>query len=41
MSQQPNQQVVRIATDDKATPLTKNQKTFNRLTSRIGEQEQD
>ncbi|HEX9955895.1 MAG TPA: hypothetical protein VGA96_01520 [Fibrella sp.] len=41
MSQQPNQQVVRIAADDKTTPLSKNQKTFNRLTSRIGEQEEE
>ncbi|MEZ0539896.1 hypothetical protein [Fibrella arboris] len=37
MSQQPHQQVVRIATTT-AVPLSKNQKTFNRLTSRIGEQ---
>lgn len=39
MSQKPQQQVVRIATVDEATPLSKNQKTFNRLTSRIAEQE--
>lgn len=38
MSKQP-QQIVRIVTDDKATPLSKNQKTFNRLTARIAEQE--
>lgn len=39
MSKQTQQQVVRIAPDDKATPLSKNQKTFNRLTARIAEQE--
>ena len=39
MSKQPQQQVVRIAPDDKATPLSKNQKAFNRLTARIAEQE--
>ncbi|MBO0949047.1 hypothetical protein [Fibrella forsythiae] len=39
MNKQPHQQVVRIATDAKATPLSKNQKTFNQLTARVAEQE--
>lgn len=39
MSKQFQQQVVRIASEDKATPLSKNQKAFNRLTARIAEQE--
>lgn len=41
MSKQPQQQIVRISTDEKAIPLSRNQKTFNRLTKRIGEQEQE
>lgn len=39
MSKQPQQQIVRIATDDKSVPLSKNQKKFNQLTTRIAEQE--
>ena len=38
MSKQPQQQVVHITTD-KTTPLSKQQKAFNRLTKRIADQE--
>ncbi len=41
MSNQPKQQLVRIQSEEKATPLSKNQKAFNRLTKRIGEQENE
>nr|ARK13309.1 hypothetical protein A6C57_24875 [Fibrella sp. ES10-3-2-2] len=36
---QPPQEVVRIAIAERTTPLSKNQKNFNRLTARIADQE--
>ena len=39
MNKQPQQQVVRIVTEEKTTPLSKNQKAFNRFTKRIADQE--
>jgi flagellar biosynthesis GTPase FlhF len=39
MSKQPPQQIVKIGISETKTPLTKSQKSFNRLTKRIAEQE--